>query len=280
MEVPLITSKTGVLSQISTHKYAFSEGYKSNSDKRNKFISWLEHQYLYEVTEDSFTLLQPLEAKSNPQYKHLQSVYITPPYANTTKISSYVGHLLRGNLSSFYKQFLNYNTFVVEGLNFPPFKLLKAFEFNIEVFTDGEFLIHFLPISKIVSNTQLTPTYLKNLKSDLIISNVGDLEINVISLDKYKSKKFRLLEEFEKIIQLTSDSKYVGTFDYHFLATFSPEIFAKITECTVKEINKSLAFLREVMQRIDMPDFVKFHSPKEFTKINLKIYSNQSNLLI
>lgn len=269
-----------MLSQISIHKYAFSEDYKSNSEKRDKFISWLEHQCLYEVTEDSFTLLQPLQAKSNPQYKHLQSIYITPPYTNTTKISSYLGHLLRANLSNFYKQFLNYNTFVVEGLVFSFFKVLKAFEFSIEVFNDGEFLIHFLPVSKIVSNTKLTPTYLESLKSALFNSNAGDLEFNVVSLDRYKSKKFRLIEEFEKIIQFTSDNKFVGTFDYHFLATFSPEIFARITEYTVKEINNSLSFLKEVMQKIDMPNFVKFYSPKEFTKINLKSYSNQSNLLI
>ncbi|MFD2569224.1 Piwi domain-containing protein [Spirosoma soli] len=280
MVVPIVTSKTGILNQISIHKYAFSEEYKTNSDKRNKFISWLEHQCLYELAEDYFTLLQPLQSKSNSQYEHLQSVYIAPPFANTTKISSYLGHLLRTNLSSFYKQFLNYNTFVVEGVNFLPFKLLKAFEFNIEVFTDGVFLIHFLPVSKIVSNTQLTSVYLNNLKTALVTSNVGDLEINVISLDKFKSRKFRIIEDFDRITQLTSGGKYVGTFDYHFLATFSPEIFAKITECTVKEINKSLHFLREVMQKVKLPDFIEFSSTKEFTKIDTNIYSNQSNLLI
>lgn len=284
MQIPFITSRKGHINQISIHRYELTDEYKNNSERRYRFLNWLDKNpdvHVYDVEENIFILFEQLPEISNTQYKHIKSTFIEAPFANTSKISSYLGSLIRNSLSKNYARFLNQNVFEIESKCFSPFKLIKGVEFNLELFPSGEFYIHFLPVSKIVSDSEATIEYIKRIKAQALAENKIDLEINLVSLDRYKSfkHKFSDSEKWYALEKKVVYNKHIATFDYHFLSVFSPEVFGSINRDTVKMLAQSIIFLTPVASKIDLPNWIQLAS-KPFSRVQTIDFSTYSNLLI
>ncbi|MBK7851309.1 MAG: hypothetical protein IPJ66_09325 [Bacteroidetes bacterium] len=281
-----ISSKKGKIKSISIYKYNFTTDLDKQNDQKVKFCKWLKMNpeiLLYEIGESYFITFLPLTESKTWQYKFCKMESITPPFDNITLISNYLGHLIRNVYNQHFEQYLNHNTYVIDNLNLHPFHLLKCFDFNVEVFNDGDFFIHFLPVSKIVNSKDITSEYLINLRlKNENNSKTDNMLFNLVDCKYFKKQKFDLLDSdcSEKITEFVKDrKKVVATFDYHFVANYSPAIFGEITENTIKELSTSIDFLIPVSQLIVMPDFIEL-SDKPFSEIIINHLTKKTNLLI
>lgn len=281
-----ISSRQGRIKSISIHKYNFSTDLDKQKDQKNKFCNWLRRNpdiLLYDLKESCFFTYLPMDEKKTWQYNFDSIDSIEPPFDNTSLISNYLGQLLRNLYNRHFEQYLNQNTFVIDNLELSPFHLLKCFQYNIEVFPDGEFYIHFLPVSKIVSSTDITNTYLLNLKNgNENNSHTDSMVFSMVECKYFRRRKFDLLDKhcIEKAHKFMENRKrIIATFDYHFVANYSPKIFGKITENTIKELAPSIDFLAPISDLIELPDFIELHD-KPFYEVSIDHLANRNNLLI
>lgn len=295
-----ITSKKGKINCIPIYKYEFTSELNNQKSQKEKFCNWLKQNpkiLLHDLNETHFsTYLQLKETWKldfiklklgiidKPwQYKFIKKNEIKPPFKNTPLVSTYLSQLLKNLFNKHFKQYLNHNTFILQNLDLSPFHLLKCFQFNIEVFEDGEFLIHFLPVSKIVSSTNLTNTYLQKLRiGNENNSHTDKMSFNIIECKYFRRRKFDLLDKhcIEKAQKLMKyGERIIATFDYHFVANYSPEIFSKITENTTRELTPSVDFLAPISELVEFPEFIELHD-KPFLEIKVDQLANRNNLLI
>lgn len=297
-----ITSKKGKVNCIPIYKYEFTPELNNQKTQKERFCNWLKRNpeiLLYDLSETHFSTYLKLKENENwkfdftkknfglkdkPwQYKFIKKNEIKPPFKNTPLVSTYLSQLLKSLFNKHFEQYLNNNTFVLDNLDLTPFHLLKCFQFNIEVFEDGEFYIHFLPVSKIVSATNITNTYLQKLRSsNENNSHTDKMTFSIVECKYFRRRKFDILdkhciEKVEKFIK--GREKTIATFDYHFVANYSPNIFGEITENTTKELTPSIDFLAPISKLVEFPDFIELHD-KPFFEIKIDKLSNRNNLLI
>lgn len=281
-----ISSRQGRIKSISIHKYNFSPDLNKQKIQKEKFTNWLRRNpdiLLCDLKESCFFTYLPLDEKKKWQYDFDNINSIKPLFDNTPRISNYLGQLLRNCYKQHYQQYLNRHTFFNDTIELAPFQLLKCFQYNIEVFSDGEFYIHFLPVSKIVSSTDITNTYLLDLKNDNESnSHTDNMIFSMVDCKDFKRRKFDLLdkhfiEEAHKFME--NRKRVIATFDYHFVANYSPKIFGKITEKTIKKLDPEINLLIPISNRIKLPDFVNIHK-KPFYKISIDHIAKRNNLLI
>lgn len=224
-----------------------------------------------------------MDKKKTWQYNNDRIDSIEPPYDNTSLISKYLGQLLRNLYNQHFEQYLNQNIFVIDNLELSPFHLLKCFQYNIEVFPDGEFFIHFLPVSKIVSSTDITNTYLLNLKSgNENNSHTDSMIFSMVECKSFRRQKFDILDKhcIQKAHKFMENRKHIiATFDYHFVANYSPKIFGEITKTTIKKLEPSIDFLAQISDLIELPDYIVLHK-KPFYEISIDHLANCNNLII
>lgn len=282
-----ISSRQGRIKSISIHKYNFSTDLNKQKEQKNKFCNWLRRNpdiLLFDLKESCFFTYLPLDEQQTWQYDFANTEHIEPPFDNTSLISTYLGQLLRSLYNRHFEQYLNYNTFVIENLELSPFHLLKCFQFNTEVFPDGEFYIHFLPVSKIVSSADITNTYLRNLinGNENNNSHTDKMIFSMVECKYFRRRKFDLLDNLciEKAKKFMKDrERIIATFDYHFVANYSPNIFGEIKENTIKELTPSIDFLTPISELVELPEFTELHD-KPFFEISINHLANRNNLLI
>lgn len=281
-----ITSRHGHVKNISIHKFNFSAAINKQTNQKNKFCNWLISNpdiALYDLKESCFFTFLPMHQKNTWQYNFDSTVSIEPPFDNTPLISNYLALLLRNLYNRHFEQYLNHNTFVVDNVELFPFHLLKCFQYNIEVFSDGEFCVHFLPISKIVSSTDVTNTYLLNLKKgNENNSHTDSMVFSMVECKYFKRRKFNLLDnaDIKKAHNFVENQKrIIGTFDYHFVANYSPEIFKEITEITTKELKSTIDFLAPISDLIKLPEFIELHN-KPFYKVSINHVAKRNNIVV
>ena len=282
--IPFITSKQGRILSISVYRYKFSNELKRNAKQYQKFSSWLTRNqdiFLFEIDSDGFSTFFPMEEEMTWQYQLSKSKEIFAPFINTQQISTYIGAVIRGVFSEKYDRFLNRNIFVRESLTLEPFTLKKCIEFNVEFFEDGTFLVHFLPVSKITGNNPASINYIQELKrnfakevDNLIVSVVDSTTFHRKKVDIFSPDDIKLLESF-----LDKHTDSIATFDYHFLANYSPTIFGQLVRSTVKDVDESILFLEKILLSVSFPDFLNFQA-KPFLKIEVEELGNNSNLRI
>lgn len=158
-----------------------------------KFCSWLKRNpeiILHNLQETFFTTYLPLEEETW-QYNFSGIEQTEPPFDNTSLISYYIGELCRNFYKRQFRQFFKENTFIIDKMELSQFNLLKCFHFNIEVFTDGEFFIHYSPISKIVSSTKVTKDLIINLQNEnQNNSNTDYMKFSLVENKLYKRFRF------------------------------------------------------------------------------------------
>ncbi len=282
-----LTSRKGFIDSLTIYRYDYPDWILANSEKKEKLNNWIKKHSgfsLYSIEDTCFYTFEKLSEEQNKQYKIRKSKKISAPYENTQIISNYIGKLIKNELSKYYKQYLNQNIFEIESVDLNPFRLVKAVEFNVELFSSGQFLIHFSPTSKIVSSKQdINKEYISYLKiSNKNNSKTSEMIFSLVNNETFYRKRVDLFDkelnsEIDKL--LTDGSSFSATFDYHFIANYSPDLFGKVTENTLKDIKKTVWFLNPILEKICFPDFMQL-SLEKFLKVDLVELDNQQNLLV
>lgn len=282
-----LTTRRGFVDSITLARYDFLDSLIADQVKINKLKYWLERKSgfpLYDIEDTCFFTLSKLEDESTRQYRISGSKTITAPFKNTQLISNLIAKLLKSELSKHYQQFLNHNVFEIERVDLHPFHLIKAIEFNVEVFTNGHYLIHVLPTSKIVSSkSPIDKSYIRELKiSNQNNSNTSEMEFSLVNAEKFYRLKFDLLDKKlnETLDEmLIENPNFFATFDYHFIANYSPDLFGKVTENTSKNLTKAIHFIDSVLDKFKLPDVLGLSKEKYF-KVNALELETKNNLLV
>lgn len=287
MAEAFLTTRQGAIDSLTLYRYDISDSIIADSLKMEKFKFRLQNRLdilIYDIESTCFFTLAKLPDDQTSQYKIHGSKQIFAPFKNTQLISNIISKLLKIELSKHYKQFFNQNIFYVTTVDLSPFHLLKAFEFNVEVFPTGHYLIHILPVSKIVSSkAPVDKNYINNLKIANANNSKEDvMEFNLINIEKFYRKKINLLhQQLTKHIDETimGSTNFIATFDYHFLANYSPELFQKVTEHTTKNLNQTIKFLDPILDNFKLPEFFNL-SPEKYLKANILSPIIKNNLLV
>lgn len=261
MPAAVLTTRRGFLDSITLTRYDYSDRIMADQTIKYKLQQWLANKS-YNIEDTCFFTFSKFIDKSTAQYSIKGSKTTSAPFNNTQLISNLIATLLKEELSKHYKQYLNQNVFIVETVDLYPFHLLKAIEFNIEVFSTGHYLIHILPVSKIVGSKEpIDKAYISHLKTtNLNNSNTDKMEFSLVNMEKFYRKKVDLLDkELNKSVDdiLQDNANFIATFDYHFLANYSPEIFVTITENTSKNLKNVIKFIDPILDNFKLPDFLK-----------------------
>jgi hypothetical protein len=287
MSEAFLTTRRGFVDSITLARYDYLDWVIADNTKKDKLKNWLEKKsgfLLYDIEDTCFFTFSKLVNESTQQYRINGSKTISAPFNNTQLISNLIATLLKEQLSKHYKQHLNQNVFTVETVDLHPFNLLKAIEFNIEVFPTGHYLIHILPVSKIVgSKSPVDKTFISHLKTtNKNNSNTSEMEFSLVNGEKFYKKKIDLLDkELNKKLDdiLIDKANFVATFDYHFLANYSPDLFGKVSENTSKNLKNAIKFINPVLDNFKLPDFLRLSKEKYF-KVNVLELETKNNLLI
>ena len=108
------------------------------------------------------------------------------------------------------------------------------------------------------------------------------MEFSLVNLEKFYRKKIDLLDKdlTKKLDDILIDNaNFIATFDYHFLANYSPDIFGKVIENTSKNLKNAIKFIDPVLNNIKLPDFLKLSEEKYF-KVNVLELETKNNLLV
>jgi len=287
MSEAFLTTRRGFVDSITIARYDYLEWVNANQTTKEKLKHWLEKKsgfLIYDIEDTCFFTFFKLADESTKQYRINGSKTIKAPFNNTQLISNLIATLLKVELSKHYKQYLNKNIFTIEIVDLHPFYLLKGIEFNIEVFSSGHYLIHILPVSKIVgSKSPVDRTYISYLSAtNKKNSDTDSMLFNLVNKEKYFRQKVDLLDkELNKKLEsiITENSNFIATFDYHFIANYSPELFGKVTENTSKNLKNAIKFIDTVLDKFKLPDFLNLSQDRYF-KVNILELENKNNLLV
>lgn len=287
MPEAFFTTRTGFVDSITLSRYDYLDWIIEDQTKKDKLKYWLEKKSgfsIYAIEDTCFFTFSELVDESTNQYRINGSKTISAPFKNTQLISNLISTLIKEELSKHYKQHLNQNIFTIETVDLYPFHLLKAIEFNIEVFPTGHYLIHILPLTKIVgSKSPIDKNYINHLKStNQNNSNTNEMEFSLVNTDKFYRKKIDILDKelIKKIDETMADNtNFIATFDYHFIANYSPDLFGKITENTSKNLKNAIHFINPVLDNFKLPDFLKL-SEEKYLRVNVLELETKYNLLV
>ncbi len=280
-----LSSKSGHIHEISLYRYDFESHITSDNFKFNNLKRRLEKAcIIYDITNTCFFTFDKLKDDMTEDYRLNGSKVMSTPFANTQLVSRLLATILKKQMLIHFKQFLNYNTFIIESQSISPFTLLKCVEFNIEVFSDGNYFIHAIPVSKIISESNpIDKYYLFKLKSsNQNNSNLDRMEFHLIHSRSFYRKKLDLLDDKIQVLAdeiLNKDGDFLASFNYEFIASFSPEVFGEIHERSSKEIKSSLILVKQFLEKITMPSSFNL-SEDVFKKVTLNEPLNKSNLLV
>lgn len=282
---PFLTSKVGQIDRISIYSYTWTENLLNQSDQFNKLKFWLmksEDNSLFEITDYGFKTLKPLSKSSSWQYSFKESIELVPPFKNIQNLSSYISSLIRSVLSKSYTRFHRENTFITDSIFSDPFVLHKCIEFNVEIFENGKIYIHFLPVSKITSPEKISIEYLMLLRRNL---NGISKDIGLTLVDKKTFRRLRVNDvndqaeiENTKLFFENSDN-IICTFDYHSIASFSPHFFGLVVNETIKNIDNSIFYLQEKLEKVLFSFDFNFQQ-KPFFKVEIKSLGKENNLIV
>ena len=287
MKQAFLTTRRGLIESITVYRYDFLDWIIADQTQKEKLKYWIEKKsgyLLYDIEDTCFFTFTKLADDLTKQYRINGSKTIEAPFNNTQIISNFIGTLLKTELTKHYQPFLNQNVFSVQTIDLYPFQLLKAIDFNVEVFSSGHYLIHISTVTKIVSSKNpIDNSYISYLlTTNKNNSHNDDMEFNLVNTDKFYRRKIDLLDkELNTHIEeeLKDNSKFIATFDYHFLANYSPELFGKVTEHTSKNIKQTILFINAAIDNFQLPDFFKLSTEKYF-KVDVLELEAKNNLLV
>lgn len=283
MDITYLSSRHGFIQEIQLYEYQINRNHFGRDNRKIKdfvhdIIRKQELSYYY-VDGCSFLLFQELRNKTSKEYSFEKLTIASPPFKNTQVISEYIGTILRNNFSSYLKQYLNSNIFSVDEQIIDFVSVKNCFEFNVEVFENGEYFIHLLPTSKITSSiSPISFEYLTKLKNKIPSNFDSSKEIHLIESNKIRYKIN--LEKINVMPHLLSEKienaqiKY-ATFNYSFLASYSPSTLQTIINCSLKKLNENARFINNPLKQIVLPKGFGLESEVFFkTELNTLVQNN------
>lgn len=284
-----LTTRHGHIQEILLYKYRFSNYILEDKVRKSKLINWLKYASNYailSIEKDGFiTAEKLLPSQENNQYQYDKISNITPPFENIQLISNIIGLFIKKGLSNNYQQYLNDNIFIISEIIISPFKILKCIEFNVEIFPTGDYLIHFLPVTKIVGDqSPITETYLSKLRAHFHTQNSNGKDIKCALINKRNQHRVKLdilsNEAFSEIKPyINNNTIQLVTFDYHFLAAYSDTIFQKIISETCKKLTDTIWFVDRVISNLSLPAFSGL-SPDIYLNVDIVKLGERPNLYV
>lgn len=277
-----ITSRYGKIEFIHLFAYKYSQQLHYKKDIKQKLISWLninQSLQLFRFTASGFETLKPLP-EENWQYKCLGIKKETPPIANIAMSSQYLHQVFDIQLSKIYKK--HGEDFVYENVISQDFNLALCFNFNVELFDDGRFLIHFFATSHIgLSNKDIqhVMNIVRSKQNDkeqyfpkIFISDVASGKLKAIFPLSKKS-----MEEHDRFVQMYHDIQY--SFDYQFMGHFFPTILTNFMCKSKVKISAISDILHKASSALQGFDGLRLH---ELPLLSVKLQSviPEKNLII
>jgi len=232
------------------------------------------------IGKDVFSTYNPM-AEPNAQYKLINTKIINPPFEHTTIISEYLNRNFKNQFSATYKQYRNENTFIIDDIKAGDFKLLNCFCYNIELFEDGRFLVHFLPTSRVITDVPLTIELFRKYKS-LVSPIKSGLFLNLVDSESSKSRKiFFGQDNDESIFRNTIQSwkTVFATVDFELLAAVSPKSFQNILLESKTNISSGIKALLAPAALPKSGEGIKLYD-KAFLPIKVNQSNSSNNLMI
>ncbi|MGB4957846.1 MAG: hypothetical protein WBO36_00135, partial [Saprospiraceae bacterium] len=195
-----ITSKFGKIDSLTIYIFKIEPRVCIHPESRYKLLNYLikaHSDYIIDIKDDMITALDKLASVSN--IKLIKTKIITIPFTNTQAISAYLAAILRTQYSLSYTRHRDLNTFEVSHTDIGLFRVLQCFSFNVEVFDDGRFLVHYNLVSKIVSSGEFDEPYFKKLKANRYGKDKNDINkeyfFTLYHLKTHRKKMFNFADQ-------------------------------------------------------------------------------------
>lgn len=281
--VGFITSRAGHIEELNVYVYEITGEAITNREIHRNLENSLKEELqeaLFRYENDHFITFLPVAESVNQYYREYRKIRYTKPFSDLQLISFYISTIIKRVYSQRFKRFLKTNGFVIEKKRLGPFMILKLFEFNPVIFKNGKFLIHFYPVSKIISSKKVMISDLSKIYNELPQVK-KDLAIHLIALNEKGRCTIDLNENEWKIKAqkfLEKHNDCIASFDYFFLSKYSTEIFSQIQKETKRLHLESIETLKDIAKQLDLIGCRL--NPKPFFKIDMKNISSQKNLLV
>jgi len=282
-EQHFITSRYGTIREMKYYTYAYSNALIKNPDVKQRFINHLQlpnKNLAVSIAIDHFTTIGPM-ALPNGQYRLLRTTSVLPPFDNIPQVSAWLNKKIRSQFENNYIPYRTENTFIIEDIKIGDFKLLKCFKYNIELFADGRFLIHFVPTSRIRTDIPITVELYRKYKASAKDNHEG-LSLNLVSEKRSSSRKIYFDQDrAETIFKSTInhwDDVY-ATIDYELLSIIAPIPFYTIMKRSKTKISHDIDLLKSVSSSIVSKEEITLFE-KPFLPVKVNQSSNPNNLVI
>lgn len=278
-----ITSRYGIIKEVNYYEYAFSNRLMKNANKKEKFVSFLtiSKKYLVKSISPNGFFSLSLMNEQNMQYSLVQKKKLDLSINTIPIVSKWLNRDIKNQFSAFFTQFRSENCFIQEEIKIGIFKLLKCFNYNIELFEDGRFMIHFVPSSRIVIEEPLSIGLFMKIKS-AIGNESKNLFLNVIQRSTNRSRKIYFNQErasiiFKKTIESWQD--VYATCNYDVVSKFSSTAYYTLFKASKSKISQSIESLKVPAS------FLKSNGRYElydlpFLPVIPKNYNDSNNLII
>lgn len=282
-----ITSRKGQLDHLNLYKYNYLKNIQEK-DYFKKFAYYLynsEDVIHWDKRGNVFYTVKEIPFELESMCGSIDTVNYTIPLENTQIISFYIAKIIGKKINEHFERFLNQNLFIIEKHEINQFELKQCVEINIEVFENGEFFIHFFPVSKTCSNGTVNQDYFLKLRSYLNIyqkSIIDELFFNIVCLKNFRRDEFALMDNnLYNLLRnyLIKDYKYIATFNTHFLKTYSENIWIKIRELQRNDIESSIELTKKVSNCLNNYEILKLEE-KPFFEIKTENCYNKKSLLV
>ena len=278
MSIAYLTSRSGKINQLMVYNYVFKTHNKFEQNRVFEKIKENGANQIYQANHLKFETFSPIFNEFTKEYQLREKLIIEPPFKNIAKISRFISHQINDHLRIKFKQFFHENLFIVDQVIVNPFKILKCVEYNVELFDDGNYFIHFKPVSKILIEEHNIDRLLA-LRLHLKGNESEKLILTFVKTD-FKKVKLNINDDHfhEKVKEIFSlgEPKSVSV-DYHLLATYSNEVFREICKNTFKELKPAILFVHRVLKEVTLPE--SFGLKDElYVKSELLNFGNENNL--
>jgi len=221
-----ITSRYGKLEFAQVFTYRFANKLLNNKEVKQNFTFWLTNSkslQFFRLVFDGFETLSPMD-DHNWQYKFTGTQTAVPPLTDIPVFSHYLRNIFNVQLEKIYKK--SGQDFIYDQFKLMDFQLDFCFNFYVEIFDDGRFLLHFYGSSHITlahDNIQAIINIVKSCDDAdtnyypkfFITDNISGRSKVIHPLSK------KSVEEMNGFLIKFPDYKY--TFDYQFMGKYFPK---------------------------------------------------------
>lgn len=276
-----LTSRYGKINSLSLHEYKFNSSMYGDNKYRETEIKILKSQcasQLFKFVKGGFQTLTEIANKPHV-YKKTKSFHLHPPFQNIPKLSLWLKAFFDNQLKNEYK--IHENIYILEEKPIGFFNIVKGFDFNIELFGDGRFLIHFFQVSKITLQKQNFKSFIWTLRS---IEKESSRVSTFNFYNSTKSTRTTIYPNDEKsldylmAIQEKEPAGHV-TVNMHFLKEWFPNNINSIIKTTKPNINIVIPHLENAAKVLEADAQMRLYEKPHLPFTSIKIQP-EMNLII